>query len=266
MFKEDLQNKLQTSTPYQRIEVDWLLQNIGNPDPDIRDQLVYASFCHGLLNQLFQLEDFSYLLKVTREQNFLFDQIGQVNQASLTRSFTALLYALILYVDQVEDSIYYQALTDGDRAWLFKAALTYFQEEKDNRGYDSTIGWIHCRAHAAEFLLHASNHKACPQVILDQILPQFISFFQSQTQVFTGGEERRLALVLANLVMSDKLSSQNLLDTLRTLDFPQERACDYFAKLNVDNFLSTLYFQLKTHDKLDDKLEEYLEQYLSKSL
>lgn len=43
-MKEFLMEKIQTSQPYTNAELDWLLENIGHPDPTIRDELVYASF------------------------------------------------------------------------------------------------------------------------------------------------------------------------------------------------------------------------------
>lgn len=45
-MKNILTSKLQATQPYTKQELFWLLENIGHPDPIIRDELVYASFCH----------------------------------------------------------------------------------------------------------------------------------------------------------------------------------------------------------------------------
>lgn len=261
-----LKTKLGGDTAYNREEIKWLLDHIGDPNPAIRDELVYASFCHGLLNQHISLDDFAYLLDKTRQTNTLFHQIGTKSDSSLTRSFTALLYALLLDADQTPTLIYHRALTHEARLWLFQAALTYLDQEKDSRGYDKEKGWIHCSAHAAEFLLNASNHDLFPDTDLTRILPSLVQHLNQQTEIFSAGEERRLALVLTNLIIKGRLSTDQLLHDLGNYDWPDQTPNDYFAKINLDNFLSCVYFQLKAHDKLDSNLQIALEKHLAQSL
>jgi hypothetical protein len=43
-MKNILASKLQSTQPYTNQELAWLLENIGHPDSDIRDKLVYATF------------------------------------------------------------------------------------------------------------------------------------------------------------------------------------------------------------------------------
>ena len=55
-MKNILASKLQSTQPYTNQELAWLLENIGHPDSDIREKLVYATFCHILLNSLITRE------------------------------------------------------------------------------------------------------------------------------------------------------------------------------------------------------------------
>lgn len=66
-MKEFLMEKIQTSQPYSNAELDWLLENIGHPDPTIRDELVYASFCHIFLEGLITREQAQSLLQFSQE-------------------------------------------------------------------------------------------------------------------------------------------------------------------------------------------------------
>lgn len=66
-MKEFLMEKIQTSQPYTNAELDWLLENIGHPDPTIRDELVYASFCHIFLEGLITREQAQSLLQFSQE-------------------------------------------------------------------------------------------------------------------------------------------------------------------------------------------------------
>ncbi|MHB9760221.1 DUF2785 domain-containing protein [Streptococcus suis] len=154
---KELIEKLQTSKPYTDDELAWLLENIGHPDPTIRDELVYASFCHIFLNSL-----------ITREQAQSLLQFSQVTKPfslegpTQKRSFICLLYCLLLSVDNEPESIYHAFLSTNDRELLFQQALDYLAIENDWSGYDEKLGWIHTVAHGADFLLAASCHDQFP--------------------------------------------------------------------------------------------------------
>ena len=105
-MKETLYQKLRASELYTQEELYWLLDNIGNPEADIRDQLVYASFCHALLDGLVTVKVFTWLAEQIMVQNLLFYQIEETGIPTLTRSFTALLAALLIELDCEEDSPY----------------------------------------------------------------------------------------------------------------------------------------------------------------
>ncbi|MFH6635542.1 hypothetical protein QE557_02500 [Streptococcus suis] len=99
---KELIEKLQTSKPYTDDELAWLLENIGHPDPTIRDELVYASFCHIFLDGLITREQAQSLLQFSQETNPLSPE-----SSTLKRSFTCLLYCLLLSVDNEPESIYH---------------------------------------------------------------------------------------------------------------------------------------------------------------
>ncbi|HFH9837921.1 TPA: hypothetical protein ACGOVD_000756 [Streptococcus suis] len=48
-MKNILTSKLQSTQPYTDRKLTWLLENIGHPDPVIRDELVYTNFYHIFL-------------------------------------------------------------------------------------------------------------------------------------------------------------------------------------------------------------------------
>ena len=101
-MKNILASKLQSTQPYTNQELAWLLENIGHPDSDIRDKLVYATFCHILLNGLITREQAQELL-----QRSLDTKPFSLEASTLKRSFTCLLYCLLLSVDNDSESIYH---------------------------------------------------------------------------------------------------------------------------------------------------------------
>ncbi|HFU4024760.1 TPA: hypothetical protein ACGO0F_000435 [Streptococcus suis] len=68
-MKNILISKLQATQAYTNQELVWLLENIGHPDPTIRDELVYASFCHIFLDGLITREQAQSLLQFSQETN-----------------------------------------------------------------------------------------------------------------------------------------------------------------------------------------------------
>lgn len=111
-MKETLYQTLQASEWYTQEELYWLLDNIGNPEANIWDQLVYASFCHALLDSLVTVKVFTWLVEQIMAQNLLFYQM-------LTRSFTALLAALLIELDCEEDSPYTASLSQRQKSIYF---------------------------------------------------------------------------------------------------------------------------------------------------
>ncbi|HFI0738752.1 TPA: hypothetical protein ACGO06_000960 [Streptococcus suis] len=130
-MKNILASKLQSTKPYTNQELAWLLENIGHPDPAVRDELVYASFCHIFLNGLITREQAHSLLQFSQDTKPF-----SLESSTLKRSFTCLLYCFLLSVDNDQDSGYSAFLNTDDRELLFQQALDYLAIENDWSGYD----------------------------------------------------------------------------------------------------------------------------------
>ncbi|MGO0042271.1 DUF2785 domain-containing protein [Streptococcus suis] len=253
-MKNILTSKLQTTQAYTNQELSWLLENIGHPDPTIRDELVYATFCHIFLNGLITREQAQSLLQFSQETNPL-----SLESSTLKRSFTCLLYCLLLSVDNDQDSEYSAFLSTDDRELLFQQALDYLTIEDDWSGYDEKLGWIHTAAHGADFLLAASCHEQFPNDKTAEVWQAIVTCLKKQKQVFSAGEEIRLAQIPVYLLLNEKVSSQELAEWINKLDFPNQEPLDYFRWLNLQHFLSSLYFQLNSHQVLTEELRQTIE-------
>ncbi|HGA1493230.1 TPA: DUF2785 domain-containing protein [Streptococcus suis] len=253
-MKEFLIEKIQTSQPYTDDELAWLLENIGHPDPTIRDELVYASFCHIFLDGLITREQAQSLLQFFQETNPL-----SLESSTLKRSFTCLLYCLLLSVDNDSESIYHAFLNKEDRELLFQQALDYLTIENDWSGYDEKLGWIHTAAHGADFLLAASCHEQFSNEKSKEVWQAILTCLTKQSKVFSAGEEIRLAQIPVYLLLNEKVSSQELTEWMNELDFPNQEPLDYFRWLNLQHFLSSLYFQLNSHQVLTEELRQAIE-------
>lgn len=253
-MKKILISKLQATQAYSDQELSWLLENIGHPDPAIRDELVYASFCHIFLESLITREQAQSLLQFSQETNPL-----SLESSTLKRSFTCLLYCLLLSVDNEPESIYHVFLNDEDRELLFQQALDYLAIENDWSGYDEKLGWIHTAAHGADLLLAASCHEQFPTEKCQEVWQSIVTCLTRQNKVFSAGEEIRLTQIPVYLLLNEKVSSQELTEWISKLDFPNQEPVDYFRWLNLQHFLSSLYFQLKSQQALTEEIGQAIE-------
>ena len=61
-MRKELQRKVTEEKPsYSREEIQWLLEHLGDPSPEIRDELVFTSLARGIQEELFSLEQFQFI-------------------------------------------------------------------------------------------------------------------------------------------------------------------------------------------------------------
>ena len=120
---------------------------LGSRDPELRDDLAYTITAVWIKHH----QQFS-----TNELNSLLDEWGAnlrvgVGESGpngvLKRSFSALCLAAL-----AERDLKTPFLTEERYQTLLEEALAYLKDERDLRGFDPAIGWIHATAHTADLL------------------------------------------------------------------------------------------------------------------
>ena len=260
-MREDIQRQLEEkwtagTGPYSRPELEWLLDHIGDPDPAIRDDLVYNSFCSAIMNHFLTKEDLLFLVDSVLQRDLLTYKMPEQGDATLVRSFSSLLLALILDVDQTADSPYHQSLSTDQLQTIFGQTLLYLQQETDSTGWDKEKGWVHAFAHGAELLLYAGLHKEFPQKRMNELLETLTIVLKQREALFTAGEERRLAFIVTQLLIQEKIQQTQLCHWIEKLDFPNQSPQDYFVLLNLENLLSTIYLHLEKEGLLETELKD----------
>jgi len=79
---------------------------------------------------------------------------------------------------------YHQLVADG---------ISYLQAERDLRGYDATLHWIHATAHIADLLTALAGNSQLTREESAGILHAISARLLSAPDVFTQGEQDRLA-------------------------------------------------------------------------
>jgi hypothetical protein len=189
---------------------------LASPDSELRDDLAYSILAHWIARpNVLQPEQ---MLPLADEwQQNLKSGIGETGANSvLKRSFSALCLASIAEREAKSPflgaSHYHQLVAD---------AVAYLQAERDLRGYDAKLGWIHATAHPADLLQALA---ASPMLTKDEqaaMLSAIAARLTSAPQVYTQGEQDRLAQAVAAVIRpadSDAASFGTWLDRLQEED------------------------------------------------
>lgn len=215
-----------------------MLAEVGNPDPTLRDELIYTTFVYWIeLKPQFDPPALRHIL-TTAVSNL---QVGLGEIASDTlfvRSFSMLLIPLVL-IRHREQAF----LTPAEIHRLKADVLSYLAAEQDLRGYIPGQGWGHAVAHAADAL---SELAACAELD-EQALLDLLTAIQQKVAmpvVYTHSEEERLV----DAVMS--IYERQLVERWRfwllafdhlynKVDVPE----GYYRFVNIKNFLQSLYYR-----------------------
>jgi hypothetical protein len=172
-----------------------LSELLGSPDPELRDGIAYSILSAWISDET-KFSDKELLELLTAWQASLAvgnDRPG--SDAVLRRSFSALALALLAERDLTKPflgSQRYQALLDS--------SIAYLTAERDLRGFDAARGWVHATAHTADLLaaLSRSAHLTAPGQ--KQVLGAIATRLTTAPEVFTQGEQDRLAQAVTMIV------------------------------------------------------------------
>ena len=167
---------------------------LGSTDPELRDDLAYSIIDNWVRHRELSAAQLNSLADEWRAN--LRVGIGESRTDTVfKRSFSVLCLASLTRRELTTPflgSQRYQA--------ILADALEYLRQERDLRGFDPAKGWIHATAHTADLLANLAANpllKAQDQATLLQAITLRLS---SAHQIFSYGEQDRLALIAASLV------------------------------------------------------------------
>ncbi len=224
-----------------------LLENLGSPDGELRDELSYMILASGILDRkMLTSEQMIQLLEIVLDDSHLFYAIGEVNTDSVfMRSFCNLVVAAILYTD-AKETIFSQQVVEHTK----QALLRYAKEERDWRGYINGKGWAHAMAHLADALDECAQHPAMEQQDRVDIL-QAIRRLAQLPEPLYHEEDMRLAASAQHIIMGRQVDEAFLDNWLESCYV--QRGSDvtaWMSATNVKNFLRSLYFLLQWDNML----------------
>ncbi|MGD6993697.1 DUF2785 domain-containing protein [Sutcliffiella horikoshii] len=239
--------------------IDSMMKYIGSKDPILRDDLIYTNFAKLINGGIIPQSKMLNILERCLDEEHLLYKIGEENTDSVfTRSFSSLVVALILANDD-------GTFIDAKRLLEVKTTIfEYLNKEKDTRGFVVNKGWAHSIAHGADMLTALVSHDQFQMNLLADVLKS-IEACLLKNVVYQDEEEERLNFAVEALLekgMEKQVLMSWIKDLSSTLNKEQEVGGQplsfYRSKINVTNFMKTLYFRLKLMNP-DKELLECLE-------
>ena len=261
MYQELLRKITEEKPSFSQEEIQWLLEHLGDPSPEIRDDLVFTSLARGIQEELFTQEQFHFIAETISSNEGVEKEIDKIGLSTLERSFKALVYANLLSADANPQSIFYQRLKADISYILLDQGLHYLLKEKDTTGFSSQYGWVHAFAHGADLLTEVVCHPDFPNDKVHEGLNILGQVFRRISIRFTDDEDWRLARVLYEPILQGKIEQEQVASWIKTLDFPIEEREDFYKFSNLRSCLLEVYIQLDQRNFLQDELKVAIQSF-----
>jgi len=232
--------------------IEAMIEHIGSPDAELRDQLIYSWFYHLIVTKnLLEHELLTELLEIALN-DLLLKGIGEKGTDTVfTRSFTTLLIALILSRDNEDDFL------DQNMILRVKDKLIdYITLEKDLRGYVASKGWAHSIAHVADTFDELVKSKKVEIEHLEGMLNVLWNKVFVYNSVYIHEEDERILVPILEMldrglkVEEIELLLQQIPDVLNTYKSIIEEEEYWFLYANCKLFLKSLLIKVQKKPKL----------------
>ncbi len=229
-----------------------MLEYIGDPDPELRDILIYRTFYHWILEkEYFSENELLKILKTAQDEKHLFYKIGNKNDHSIfTRAFSVLLIALILAYHRKNSFIDYNLFLE-----IEDNLIKYYKNENDLRGYTEKNGWADGISHAADAFdeLIACEESSREDIL--EVLKALKEMLSNEKHIFKEEEDERISNVVFRIIKNDLLTETELINWIESFaEFqkPDTNRKKRTSRINLKNFSRSLYFRL-LHSEVKSK-------------
>jgi len=240
-----------------------MLKFIGHTDYELRDALIYSTFCTWVDNNVISTEQMRHMLITCLGEDYLFFGIGERDTDSVfTRSFSSLVIALAFCV---QDETPF--LTEADILNIKDALIRYIGLERDYRGYIVGKGWAHAVAHIADALANTAGADKIPEgkyVANREVYLEFLGAVKllvcNKDMVYVAEEDERLTGVVFASLSNEVLATHDVMDWLKSFEvgsYDWKTAVlpdDYNIRVNKKHFMRSLYFGMLSCK--DDEFDE----------
>jgi hypothetical protein len=167
---------------------------LASPDPELRDDLAYSILARWIYRGKISTPQLIILTDEWRAN--LKSGLGEVGTNSvLKRSFSALCLSSMAAREAKKPFMgaerYHQLVAES---------IAYLTAERDLRGYDAKLHWIHATAHTADLLAALADSSMLTKDEEKAMLSAIAARLATAPEVYTQGEQDRLAAAVVAVV------------------------------------------------------------------
>lgn len=219
---------------------------LGDPDPTLRDGIVFEGLQHWLRAKQLSPETMRALASDLQAQLTAPDPQG------FRQPFAALVLSEVARADRIEPY-----LDPAARMQLLDRSLSYFTGVRDYRGFDEREGWRHGAAHGADLMLQLSLDPAFGKPELERITAAIAGQVAPAGHFYTYGEPERLARPIIFMAQRGLISEAEW--TRWFAQFVPAQGENLYAsqaglarRHNVNAFLYSVWLNAKLSQNTDD--------------
>lgn len=190
---------------------------LPSPDPELRDELAYSILTTWIYRKNSRISTPTLIALTDEWRANLKSGLGESGTNSvLKRSFSALCLSSMANREAklpfMGDQRYHQLVSE---------AATYLVAERDLRGYDARLHWIHATAHTADLLAALAQSSLLTKQEQANILAAIDARLATAPDVYTQGEQDRLAAAVVAVIRRTDFDPSDFspwLDKIKTED------------------------------------------------
>jgi hypothetical protein len=237
---------------------------LASPDPELRDDLAYSILTTWIYRKNSPISTPTLISLTDEWRANLKSALGESGTNSvLKRSFSALCLASMATREAklpfMGEERYHQLLGE---------ATSYLKAERDLRGYDPNLHWIHATAHTADLLAALAKSPLLTQPEAAGILAAVAQRLSTVPEVYTQGEQDRLAATVVAVIRRTDFDPSNFgpwLDKINNEDKDVWTATTMESLARYQNhnyFLQALTARISLEPE-SPKMTEYRQQVLA---
>lgn len=245
---------LENQQNYFRLGLE-MMNNIGSLDPELRDSLIYSTLFHWISKGRFTAEQLKHLLNISLDSSHIFYKLYDKDDDSVfKRTFSALIVALIIYEHRKDNFLSEEMLYE-----VKDKLIEYMLNEFNVRGYDEIKGWAHSVAHTADALDELVQCSCFNKTDLLDILNSIKAKVCIGYYVYVDEESERMVTAVKSSFDRKILTDSEIIEWLKgfRVENQNNRHIDnYHLKVNIKEFLRSLYFRLLDEEDSNFIVEE----------
>ncbi|TFD99418.1 DUF2785 domain-containing protein [Jeotgalibacillus salarius] len=249
-LKKVLKDIQEGGAPWEKekeyIYVKSMIEHIGSIDSELRDSLIYGTFCKLTLDKQLDQQLLTELLELCLGDNMLFKGIGESGSDTVfTRAFTTLLITLILYRDNEEGFLSSERILE-----IKDKLIDYINLENDVRGFVPGKGWAHSVAHVADAFDELVKNKNITEDIYEELLIALWNKVFVAHTVYVHDEDERLLVPMMEM-LNRLLKHEVIENMIQVIHVELEKQKELLEEesfwilyANVKNFLKSFYIKV----------------------